>query len=91
MKLSENDIAALRKAREGFLAVDDIPEKASEDLWGFPVPGIRTFLKLEKAGLLVLTEEDPVLLPGDDEPFTFTAYVEMTDEGEAAYRASLSC
>lgn len=81
-RFSENDLAALRIARRGALAVHEIPEKSGRDLWGDPVPGIRTYLKLERAGLLILTEEEPFILDGFDEPFTFTAYVELTPEGD---------
>lgn len=86
MKLTPADYAALHRARKGNQAVDDIPEKAGLDLWNCPIPGKRTYDKLEKLGLLILTEEEPILLEGMEEPFTFTAFVELTKEGENALK-----
>lgn len=88
-KLSGTEYVALQIADKGMQSVDDIPEKVGKDVWGEPVPGMRTYVKLEKMGLLVLTEEEPVTLQKEgEEPFefTFTAFVEITDEGRQAMK-----
>ena len=84
VKLSDTDIAALRAVKQGNLPCDELPERAGVDMWGDPVPGVRTYRRLERMGLVIFVEEDPVSLPGLDAPFTFTAFLELTPEGEAA-------
>jgi hypothetical protein len=59
-------------------------EKAQQDVFGYIVPGIRTYEQLDKLGFLIITEEDPIDIDG--EPFTFTPMVELTDKGQEEIR-----
>lgn len=81
-KFSEAEIEALRMASQSSL-FKDISEKTER--CGFEIiPGIRVFQKLEKEGLLYITEED--LIFEDDPDFgTWTPSVELTEEGKKVF------
>ena len=85
---SEAEVTAIELAF-GVLLVSAIDEKASVDVFGCPVPGMRTFLKLQREGLLIITDEDPVYI--DSVEFTFTPSVELSDLGRAVRTWLRSC
>lgn len=83
--LSESEQAALDYLRGngGSVLVTKIPDKNEKDCMGFIMPGIRVYQKLEKKGLVVFTEEEPIELEDEDgKPFefTFTPMIELTNE-----------
>lgn len=83
-KLSEMEHTALGILihHGGSLLVSSIPDKNENTALGME-PGIRVYQKLDKRGLVVLTEEDPIEINGEE--FTFTSSAEITDEGREAY------
>lgn len=87
MKLSDAEHAALTLlvSEGGCVLTSAIPDKNDEDVLGNVLPGMRVYVKLDKLGLVMITEEDPIDL-GDGEEFTFTNEVYITDEGKAALR-----
>lgn len=88
VKLSEAEISGLRALYgRALIPADDLPEKTTEDLWGFPVPGRRVWMGLVRKGLVLIPEEEPIDF-GDGQMFTFTAFLELTDEG---LRVAKSC
>ena len=80
--LSESEIIALQTIQEhdGSLLVFYIPDNNEKDLWGVVIPGMRVYQKLEKKGLVFITEEEPVVFE-DGEEFEFTPSVEFTELG----------
>ncbi|WP_235583807.1 hypothetical protein [Pseudomonas aeruginosa] len=82
--LSEAEIAALclLKVTSGIL-VSRVPDRTERDSFGDVTPGIAIYRRLEAKGLCFQTEEEPVHLTDDpdDEPFTFTESIELTEEG----------
>jgi hypothetical protein len=78
--LSEAEERALALAADGVL-ITKVPDRTEKDVFGNPEPGLRVFAKLEKAGLLFQTEEDPIDIDG--EPFHFTPTFEITDAGRS--------
>lgn len=76
--MTEAEIAALELAERCTLA-SKIPDNTETDALGAVTPGWRVIRKLEKAGLLYVTEEEP--LDVDGTMFEFTPSVELTDEG----------
>jgi hypothetical protein len=76
MKLSNNEIEALCFAATSPL-VCKIGDKATKNLFNDTIPGIRTYQKLEKKGLLFFTEDDV-----DDEGDYFSPQIELTEAGE---------
>jgi hypothetical protein len=76
-KLSDADYAALVFAAKSPLATE-IEDVSRKDCWGTVIPGMRTYKKLEKLGLLYFTEEDP------EDEFDWTPMVELTDAGKRA-------
>lgn len=84
---SETESSALKFLAEngGSVLITSIPDKTSRDLvFGNTIPGIRVYQKLEKLGLLYITEEEP-----DETGFTFTPMVELTDEGTLVAKKEL--
>ena len=73
--LSEAELSALLFAEEGRLS-SAIPDKTEADVFGFRVPGMTVFKRLSARGLLFFTEEDE-----DEDGFSFTPTVYLTDEG----------
>lgn len=65
----------------GTVLISAIPDKNENDGLGEVTPGIRVFKKLEKAGLVIITEEDEFTF-NDGDTFTFTPMVELTDDGK---------
>lgn len=77
--LSEAEMAALRVAARSTL-ISQIPDRNEKDVFGQAVAGMGVFRKLEKRGLLFITEEEPTTTD-DGEMFEFTPTVELTEEG----------
>ena len=88
-KITDAEEAALRAVAGGRVPCDDLPAGQSTDVFGNPIPGQRTFRALERMGLLIFTEEEPVFLDGWDEPFTFTAFIELTEEGRKVMKSGV--
>lgn len=65
----------------GTVLISAIPDKNENDGLGEVTPGIRVFKKLEKAGLVIITEEDEFTF-SDGDTFTFTPMVELSDDGK---------
>lgn len=84
--LNDNDLAALLLARTGVL-VSRIPEKSGVGLLGEAIPGLTIFRRLDRRGLLIEAEEEPIDI-GGGESFTFTPSFEITEAGEAALKAA---
>lgn len=84
--MTESEKAALTFLAEngGSVLVTAIPDKSGKDIFGQIEPGIRVYQKLKKQGLLIITEEEP-----DEEGFTFTPQVELTDGGVLALKTKL--
>lgn len=80
--MTEAELNALKflTERGGSVLVTEIPDRNEKGLWGETIPGIRVYRKLEKQGLIILTEEEPIDIDG--EPFEFTPMVEITDAGK---------
>jgi len=85
LKLSEMEEAALTflHSRGGTVLVSAIPERNERGLFGEKEAGMRVYQKLDKRGLVVLTEE-----PVEEDGFQFTASAEMTDLGREALKAA---
>ncbi len=85
MALTNTDIDALASLihRHGSIWIHEIGQKQEVGVLGEMIPGIRTFKKLEKLGLVIFTEEEPIDIDGEE--FWFTPTVDITDEGRKAY------
>lgn len=79
LKLTEAEWSALDLAERATL-ISRIPDNTEVDPLGGVTPGLRVIRRLEKAGLLYVTEEDPLDL-GNGTLFEFTPSVELTEEG----------
>jgi hypothetical protein len=77
--LSEPEWTALRQCRTGLL-VSHVPDTTSRDVLGDSLPGKRIFSRLVHKGLLIETDEDPILLE-DGTPFFPTPTYELTQAG----------
>lgn len=79
--MTEAESNALRflAAHGGSVLISAIPDKNEKDVFGGIVPGIRVYQKLEKQGLLIITEEEP-----EEDGFQWTPMVELTDSGKLA-------
>ena len=80
--LSSTEIAALEFLRYegGSVLITRIPDKNEKDpVFRTMIPGLRVYQKLDKAGLVIITEEEP-----DETGFCWTPMVELTDAGKAA-------
>lgn len=87
---SEAEIEALeRLARLDLrpLSLEDLPDRTACDTLGRIIPGRRVWMGLIRRGLILVPEEDEILFE-DGLAFTFTAYLEITEEGRAQLRAS---
>jgi hypothetical protein len=84
VKLSEAEYTALKYlVRErGSVLTSAIPDNNDEDVFGNVLPGMRVYTKLDKRGLVMITEEEPIILDGEE--FTFTNEVYITDAGRDA-------
>lgn len=84
--LSEMEIAALSflKNHGGCVLVTAIPDKTEKGLFGEKVPGMPIYKKLDKRGLVNLTEEEPM-----EDGFQFTPMAELTDLGKSAWRQAM--
>jgi len=77
MELSQMEHQALEwlKGQGGSVLVSAIPEKNMRGVFGLE-PGMTIFKKLEKKGLVIITEEEPVQLE-DGSWFEFTPSVDL--------------
>lgn len=82
--LTEAQQAALDLVHGGRLACDDLPTRQGRDPLGSPIPGISTYKQLEKLGLVIFTEALEMEMGEGEDPFFFTAYLELSPKGEAA-------
>ncbi len=84
-KLSEAERNALEFLCQqgGGVLTSAIPDKTVTDWSGSKIAGMAIYEKLDKRGLVVITEEDPMLLD-DGEEFTFTNEIYITDKGRNA-------
>jgi hypothetical protein len=64
----------------GSVLISRLDDKDSTDNLGSDSFGLNRFKRLNKAGYVIITEEDPVELD-NGEMFTFTPSVEITDAG----------
>lgn len=91
-KLTEAELRVLELASFGQgrrpVADEDIPARNLKDLWGEVIPGRRVWNAMIAADLLFLPIEEPITLD-DGSPFTFTAFYELTERGEAALRGGI--
>lgn len=92
MRFSEAEEAAIKSTHHGIL-VSKIEDRSFTDVFGCVIPGMRVFKGLERKGILIITEEDPVTFEddmGETFEFTFTPSVELTDIGNVIYRWMIS-
>ena len=85
VKLSDNEITALetiRRAGDSML-ITKIPDRNERDVFGVE-PGMKVYKNLEKKGLVFFTEEDLLVVDGED--FEFTPSVYLTDDGLKALK-----
>lgn len=79
---AEQEALSLLKQRGGSMLVSEIPEKNERHpVFRTITPGMSVYQKLEKKGLVLITEEDPIMDVPEDDPlygFTFTPMVELT-------------
>lgn len=77
MSLSANEHEALEwlKGQGGSVLVTAVPEKNERGVFG-TVPGLTIFKKLEKKGLVIITEEEPIQLE-DGTWFEFTPSIDL--------------
>lgn len=73
-------LAWLRREGGGML-ISRVPDKTETDVFGFRTPGVPTFTRLIKMGLVFLTEED-AMFPDAPEMGTWTPSYQLTDAGE---------
>lgn len=59
IELSDNELAAIESLKEngGCMLLTNIPDKSGSDVFGFHVAGKSVYKKLEKMGLVFLTDE----------------------------------
>lgn len=65
----------------GSVLTTAVPEKNDKDMWGEVIAGLNVYKKLDKQGLVIVTEEEP-----DEDGFTWTPMIELTDAGKLAIR-----
>jgi hypothetical protein len=75
----EKQALAFLASHGGSVLATQVPEKNEKDMWGGVIAGMNVYKKLNKQGLVVITEEEP-----DEEGFTWTPMIELTDAGKAA-------
>lgn len=63
----------------GSVLTTAVPEKNDKDMWGEVIAGLNVYKKLDKQGLVIVTEEEP-----DEDGFTWTPMIELTDAGKLA-------
>jgi len=85
VKLTANEWEALSNLKKhgGSVLTTSVPDKNEKDsIFGTVEPGTPVYKKLEKKGLVVFTEEDPVDDPTDPlDGFVFTNEIYITEEG----------
>lgn len=79
MTLTETEQAALDALRSngGSLLVTDVPDKSTRDVFGCPVAGKSIYRKLEKMGLVYLTDES------SEDGFDWTPSYYLAEEEQA--------
>jgi len=83
LKLSESEHEALNLLRQrgGSMPITDVPEKNERDVvFKTIIPGLTTYRKLEKKGLVIITEEEPIMDVDPSDPlygFEFTPTIEL--------------
>lgn len=79
-QLSGNEAEALLQLFYALpIAIDEIPTRTTRDrVMDRLEPGIALWRKLEKRGLVIFVEEEPITLD-DGSEFLFTAFLEPTD------------
>lgn len=89
--LSENEIRALEilASGGGAVLVSTVPERNERNerdvVFGNVTPGHSVYKKLERAGLVFYTEEEPMAMLGDPlDGFQFTSEIYLTDAGRTA-------
>lgn len=87
--LTDAEMSALQKVRDGGVPCDDLPARSETDVFGMPIPGERTYRRLERLGLLIFTEEDEIEINGA--PFRFTPFIELTETGGRALASGSYC
>ena len=88
LKLSEAEISALEilERSGGSILITFVEDRSSVyPVFGNLIPGRPIFAKLVRRGLVLMTEEEPMNLPGDPmDGFVFTPEYCITDEGREA-------
>jgi len=81
MELTELEIIALEVLAQAgdSMLVSKIPDRKISGMFG-PEPGMATYKKLEKKGLLFFTEQDSM-----PDGFQFTEEVYLTDAGKVEF------
>ena len=71
------EVAAVEwlKGRGGSVLISAVSEKNTRGVFGME-PGLTVFKKLEKKGVVIITEEEPLLLP-DGTWFQFTPSIDL--------------
>ncbi len=88
--LSPNERRALELIVEegGSILESRVPARSELDFLGAVSPGRLVYKKLERAGMIYFTEEDPLNAPGDPlHGFTFTREIYLTEIGLLALHA----
>lgn len=82
-KLTENQKKALNNLlnRDGVF-ITAVPEKNEKDEFGDTMPGLSVYKALDKMGLVIITEEEPIHFD-DGEEFNFTPTIYLTEEGRS--------
>jgi hypothetical protein len=65
------------------LLVTRVPDRTETDVLGFRTPGQAVFQRLEKWGLCLRTEEDPIDPSAGPDSETWTPTFDLTEAGEA--------
>ncbi len=81
LKPIEAEALAALKHKGSFL-ISQVPEKTIKGDFGERIPGLTTYRRLDKMGLVIITEEEE-----DEEGFSFTPQIDLTEAGEKALRA----
>jgi len=84
LKLSESEQVALEflKFNNG-ITINHIPEKNERGIHGEIIPGLNVYRKLEKKGLVIITQEETLDGLSEDDPlfeFEFTPSIELNEE-----------
>lgn len=81
MTEGESQALMFLSSHGGSVLISAVPERNGKDMWGQVVAGLNVYKKLDKQGLVIITEEEP-----DEEGFEWTPMIELTDAGKAAVK-----